>query len=114
MNITVLGLTNPDVDFKRMHQLYNVTLYFKAQCKYIPSNQMPVILAIVSAAMSSSELRLIAFLNTFGFRPGGFSLSYYLLPLTGLFFRLITYITEESCCVIVFSILVPLGTIFYT
>ena len=24
MNITVLGLTNPDVNLKRMHQLYNV------------------------------------------------------------------------------------------
>ena len=24
-NITVLGLTNPDVNLKRMHQLYNVT-----------------------------------------------------------------------------------------
>ena len=23
MNITVLGLTNPDVNLKRMHQLYN-------------------------------------------------------------------------------------------
>ena len=24
MNITVLGLTNPDVSLKRMHQLFNV------------------------------------------------------------------------------------------
>ena len=24
VNITVLGLTNPDVNLKRMHQLYNV------------------------------------------------------------------------------------------
>ena len=27
MNISVLGLTNPDVNLKRMHQLYNVTFY---------------------------------------------------------------------------------------
>ena len=27
VNITVLGLTNPDVNFKRMHQLYNVLWY---------------------------------------------------------------------------------------
>ena len=26
VNITVLGLTNPDVSLKRMHQLYNVNL----------------------------------------------------------------------------------------
>ena len=73
-----------------------------------------LVILVSVCAMSSSELRLIAFLNIYGFRPGGFSLSCYLLPLTGLFFRLITYITEESCCVIVFSISVPLGTIFYT
>ena len=24
VNITVLGLTNPDVNLKRMHQLYNI------------------------------------------------------------------------------------------
>ena len=27
VNITVLGLTNPDVNLKRMHQLYNVVRY---------------------------------------------------------------------------------------
>ena len=26
VNITVLGLTNPDVNLKRMHQLYNVVV----------------------------------------------------------------------------------------
>ena len=26
VNITVLGLTNPDVNLKRMHQLYNIGL----------------------------------------------------------------------------------------
>ena len=30
MNITVFGLTNPDVNLKRMHQLYNVRQLFTA------------------------------------------------------------------------------------
>ena len=28
LNITVVGLTNPDVNLKRMHQLYNVPIGF--------------------------------------------------------------------------------------
>ena len=30
INITVLGLTNPDVNPKRMHQLYNITYKINA------------------------------------------------------------------------------------
>ena len=29
MNITVVGLTNPDVNLKRMHQLYNAVELFR-------------------------------------------------------------------------------------
>ena len=39
MNLTVPGLTNPDVNLKRMHQLYN-DVFIMTQC-YIHANLVP-------------------------------------------------------------------------